>query len=155
MRTGIGYDSHRFEEGRNLVLGGVTVPYERGLKGHSDADVLIHAIIDAILGAAKLGNIGKAFPDNDAKYKDISSILLLERACNMLKEKGYKISNIDSVLVLQEPKISPYVPEMERNIAKALNIDVEQVSVKGKTEEGMGFVGRKEGIKAFAAVLIE
>ena len=155
MRTGIGYDSHRFAENRGLVIGGVTVPYEKGLAGHSDADVLVHAVIDALMGAANLGDIGKVFPDNDGRFKDISSLLRLKRTAEMLDLKGYRVVNVDSVVVMQEPRIGKFTPQMAENIASALGIESSRVCVKGKTDEGMGFVGRVEGVKAFASVLLE
>ena len=155
MRTGIGYDSHRFAAGRKLILGGVEIPIEKGLDGHSDADVLVHAVIDAVMGAAKLGDIGKAFPDSDVSFKDISSILLLEKTAELLAEKGYGVVNIDCVVVMQAPKIGKFTEKMCENIASALGILPECVSIKGKTEEGLGFVGNGEGVKAIASVLIE
>ena len=155
MRTGIGYDSHRFAAGRKLILGGVEIPFERGLDGHSDADVLLHAVIDAVMGAAKLGDIGKAFPDSNVSFKDISSILLLEKTAELLAEKGYGVVNIDCVVVMQSPKIGVYTEKMCENIASALGILPECVSIKGKTEEGLGFVGNGEGVKAISSVLIE
>ena len=155
MRTGIGYDSHRFAAGRKLILGGVEIPFEKGLDGHSGADVLVHAVIDAVMGAAKLGDIGKAFPDSDVSFKDISSILLLEKTAELLAEKGYGVVNIDCVVVMQAPKIGKFTEKMCENIASALGILPECVSIKGKTEEGLGFVGNGEGVKAIASVLIE
>ena len=155
MRTGIGYDSHRFAAGRKLILGGVEIPFEKGLDGHSDADVLVHAVIDAVMGAAKLGDIGKAFPDSDVSFKDISSILLLKKTEEALANKGYKTVNVDCVVVMQAPKIGKFTEKMCENIASALGILPECVSIKGKTEEGLGFVGNGEGVKAIASVLIE
>lgn len=155
MRTGIGYDSHRFAAGRKLILGGVEIPFEKGLDGHSDADVLVHAVIDAVMGAAKLGDIGKAFPDSDVSFKDISSILLLKKTAEALANKGYKTVNVDCVVVMQAPKIGKFTEKMCENIASALGILPECVSIKGKTEEGLGFVGNGEGVKAIASVLIE
>ena len=155
MRTGIGDDSHRFAAGRKLILGGVEIPFEKGLDGHSDADVLVHAVIDAVMGAAKLGDIGKAFPDSDVSFKDISSILLLEKTAELLAEKGYGVVNIDCVVVMQAPKIGKFTEKMCENIASALGILPECVSIKGKTEVGLGFVGNGEGVKAIASVLIE
>lgn len=155
MRTGIGYDSHRFAAGRKLILGGVEIPFEKGLDGHSDADVLVHAVIDAVMGAAKLGDIGKAFPDSDMSFKDISSILLLKKTAEALANKGYKTVNVDCVVVMQAPKIGKFTEKMCENIASALGILPECVSIKGKTEEGLGFVGNGEGVKAIASVLIE
>lgn len=155
MRTGIGYDSHRFAAGRKLILGGVEIPFEKGLDGHSDADVLVHAVIDAVMGAAKLGDIGKAFPDSDVSFKGISSILLLKKTAEALANKGYKTVNVDCVVVMQAPKIGKFTEKMCENIASALGILPECVSIKGKTEEGLGFVGNGEGVKAIASVLIE
>lgn len=155
MRTGIGYDSHRFAAGRKLILGGVEIPFEKGLDGHSDADVLVHAVIDAVMGAAKLGDIGKAFPDSDVSFKDISSILLLKKTAEALANKGYKAVNVDCVVVMQAPKIGKFTEKMCENIASALGILPECISIKGKTEEGLGFVGNGEGVKAIASVLIE
>ena len=155
MRTGIGYDSHRFAAGRKLILGGVEIPFEKGLDGHSDADVLVHAVIDAVMGAAKLGDIGKAFPDSDMSFKDISSILLLKKTAEALSKKGYATVNIDCVVVMQAPKIGKFTEKMCENIASALGILPDCVSIKGKTEEGLGFVGNGEGVKAIASVLIE
>lgn len=155
MRTGIGYDSHRFAAGRKLILGGVEIPFEKGLDGHSDADVLVHAVIDAVMGAAKLGDIGKAFPDSDMSFKDISSILLLKKTAEALSNKGYTTVNVDCVVVMQAPKIGKFTEKMCENIASALGILPECISIKGKTEEGLGFVGNGEGVKAIASVLIE
>ena len=155
MRTGIGYDSHRFAAGRKLILGGVEIPFEKGLDGHSDADVLVHAVIDAVMGAAKLGDIGKAFPDSDVSFKDISSILLLKKTAEALANKGYTTVNVDCVVVMQAPKIGKFTEKMCENIASALGILPECVSIKGKTEEGLGFVGNGEGVKVIASVLIE
>lgn len=155
MRTGIGYDSHRFAENRKLIIGGVEIPFEKGLDGHSDADVLVHAVIDALMGAAKIGDIGKAFPDSDMNFKDISSLLLLEKTAEALTKKGFRTVNVDSVVVMQAPKIGRYTEKMCENIASVLGISPDCVSIKGKTEEGLGFVGNGEGVKAFASVLIE
>lgn len=154
MRIGFGYDVHRFVEGRNLILGGVNIPFSKGLLGHSDADVLVHAVIDALFGAAALGDIGKHFPDTDEKYKGISSIKLLSECAKELAENGYRISNIDSTVVAQSPKLLPYIEEMRKNIAEAIGIDMSQISIKGKTEEKLGFTGDGSGIKAYAAALI-
>lgn len=154
MRIGQGYDVHRLVKGRELVLGGVKVPYEKGLLGHSDADVLIHAIMDALLGAAALGDIGKHFPDTDEAYKGISSMKLLRRVGEILAENGYLIENIDSTIIAQQPKLLNYRPRMEENIAEALGIEVNQVSVKATTEEGLGFTGTGEGISAQAICLL-
>ena len=154
MRIGQGYDVHRLAEGRKLVIGGVTIPYERGLDGHSDADVLLHAIMDALLGAAALGDIGLHFPDTDASYKDADSLWLLGLVGEKIKEQGFVIENIDSTIIAQAPKMRPYIEEMKKNIAGALNIETSRVNVKATTEEGLGFTGRKEGIAATAAVLL-
>lgn len=155
MRIGSGYDVHRLTEGRGLIMGGVQIPYRLGLLGHSDADVLVHAIMDALLGAAALGDIGKHFPDTSMKYRGISSILLLEEVSHLLDEAGYSIINIDSTIVAQKPKMAPYIDSMRENIAKALALDVSSVSVKATTEEHLGFTGRGEGISASAVCLIE
>lgn len=155
MRVGIGYDVHKFEEGRKLIIGGVDILYERGLAGHSDADVLIHAIIDAICGALCIGDIGSLFPDTDNAYKDIDSMILLGKLKDKLKENKYKIGNIDSIIVAQEPKMRPYIDQMRQNIAKVLEISEKDVSVKATTTEKLGFEGRKEGISSQAVVLIE
>ena len=153
-RIGHGYDAHRLVKGRKLVLGGVEIPHTMGLLGHSDADVLIHAVIDAILGAMGLGDIGIHFPDTDQKYKNISSLSLLVKVRDMLSSNGYEISNIDTTLIVQKPKIAPYIPKMLVEMATALNIDVERINIKATTEEGLGFTGREEGICAHAVVLI-
>ncbi len=155
MRIGNGYDVHRFKEGRKLILGGVDIPYEMGLDGHSDADVLAHAISDALLGAAALGDIGKHFPDSDPAYKGADSLALLSNVCKLLKKKGWAISNIDSIIVAQMPKLSPYIEQMRVNLANAAGIDCEQISVKATTEERLGFTGRLEGISAHSVCLIE
>lgn len=155
MRIGIGYDAHRLEENRQLVLGGVEIEFEKGLTGHSDADVLIHAIMDALLGAAAMGDIGKHFSDKDLKYKDISSIVLLEQVNKMLLAENYKINNIDSVIIAQSPKLAPHIEKMRINISRSLNMDMRDVSVKATTEENMGYTGREEGIRAEAVCLIE
>lgn len=155
MRVGIGYDAHRLVKGRKLVLGGVEIPYEKGLLGHSDADVLVHAINDALLGAAALGDIGVHFPDTDPEYKDIRSILLLKRVGEMLKREGFGVVNIDSVICAERPKLFPYIDKMRENIAQALNISKDKVSIKATTTEGMGFEGRGEGISAQAVCLIK
>ena len=150
MRVGIGYDVHKLVENRALILGGVEIPWEKGLLGHSDADVLLHAIMDALLGAAALGDIGKHFPDTDPKYKGISSIKLLEHVGALLEENGYAVENIDAVVIAQRPKLLPYIPQMAENIAKTLHIEKEQINVKATTEERLGFTGREEGIAAQA-----
>ena len=154
QRVGFGYDVHQFVAGRPLMLGGVEVPHDRGLEGHSDADVLLHAISDALLGAAGLGDIGKHFPDTDPRYKGISSLLLLREVCRKLKEAGYAAQNLDAVIAAQEPKLAPYIARMNETIAAALDIPVTQVNVKATTTEHLGFVGRKEGIAAQAVVMI-
>ncbi len=154
MRIGTGYDVHRLVPERKLILGGVEIPYEKGLLGHSDADVLLHAVCDALLGAAALGDIGKHFPDSDPQYKGISSLKLLEKTGELLGKRLYFIENIDSTLIAQAPKLAPYIGEMRRNIAKALGLDEDQVSVKATTEEGLGFTGAGEGIAAQAVCLI-
>lgn len=155
IRIGNGYDVHKLTGGRDLILGGVKIEHTMGLLGHSDADVLTHAIMDALIGAAALGDIGGLFPDTDEAYKGADSIILLKRVVAILKEKGYKISNIDSILVAQKPKISPYIQTMRENIASACEIEVDFVSVKATTEEKLGFTGREEGISAHAVCLIE
>ncbi|MGI5971501.1 MAG: 2-C-methyl-D-erythritol 2,4-cyclodiphosphate synthase [Oscillospiraceae bacterium] len=155
MRIGQGYDVHRLAPGRALVLGGVTIPYDAGLAGHSDADALIHAIIDALLGAAALGDIGSHFDDADMRYKDISSLILLKKTAELLSGAGYKILNIDSTVIAQKPKLVPYISRMRENIARAAGISVENVSVKATTEEGLGFTGKGEGVAAQAVALIE
>lgn len=155
MRVGMGYDVHRLVEGRDLILGGVQIPYEKGLLGHSDADVLLHAIMDALLGAAALGDIGKHFPDSDEAYKGISSIRLLKKVGELLEEHFYFIGNIDATVIAQRPKLAPYREEMRENVAKALGISVDQVSIKATTEEGLGFTGMGEGISAQAIALLE
>lgn len=154
MRIGHGYDVHRLTENRKLIIGGVEIPYELGLLGHSDADVLLHAISDAILGAAALGDIGGMFPDTDEKWKGADSLKLLEAVVQRVSADGYVIENIDSTLIAQQPKMKPHIPLMRENIAKACNIDISQVSVKATTEEELGFTGRKEGISAHAVVLL-
>ena len=154
MRIGHGYDVHKLVEGRKLIVGGVEIPYELGLLGHSDADVLLHAISDAILGAAALGDIGGMFPDTDDKWKGADSLVLLEAVVKRVNDEGYVIENIDSTLIAQQPKMKPHILSMRENIAKACGIDVSQVSVKATTEEQLGFTGRKEGISAHAVVLL-
>ena len=155
FRIGHGYDVHRLTEDRELILGGVKVPFEKGLLGHSDADVLLHAIMDALLGAAALGDIGKHFPDTDERYKGISSLCLLGEVARLLRENSYCVVNIDSTLVLQRPKIAPYIPEMITNIAKTLGIDEGRVNVKATTEEKLGFTGSGEGAAAHAVAMIK
>ncbi|MGV8056541.1 MAG: 2-C-methyl-D-erythritol 4-phosphate cytidylyltransferase [Smithellaceae bacterium] len=154
IRTGFGYDSHRFTEGRKLILGGVEIPFEKGLQGHSDADALIHAVCDALLGAAGLGDIGRHFPDTDPAYKGISSMLFLERVTEMITSKGFSINNIDATVIMEKPKLAPYAECIITNIAGALNISSAHVNVKAKTNEGMGFVGRNEGIAVFAIATV-
>lgn len=155
MRIGNGYDVHKLVEGRKLILGGVEIPYEKGLLGHSDADVLIHAIMDALLGACALGDIGKLFPDTSADFKDISSIFLLKKVNRVLKKENYAIINIDSIVAAQSPKLAPYINIMRKNIADALETDIENISVKATTTEKLGFEGRGEGISSYAVCLIE
>jgi 2-C-methyl-D-erythritol 2,4-cyclodiphosphate synthase len=153
-RTGIGIDVHSFTDNRKLVIGGIEIPFEKGLEGHSDADVLLHAICDALLGALALGDIGKIFPDNDPKYKNADSTIFLQKVSDLVIKKGFIVSNVDSVITAQKPKLSPYINQMREKIAHILNINVMQVSVKATTTENLGFVGREEGIAAFAVVLI-
>lgn len=155
MRIGMGYDVHRLVEDRKLILGGVEIPFEKGLLGHSDADVLLHAIMDALLGAAALGDIGKHFPDTDMKYKGISSITLLEHVGKLLSDNLFIIGNIDATVIAQRPKLLPYREQMVKNVAKALNISENQINIKATTEEGLGFTGSGEGISAQAVVLLE
>lgn len=155
MRIGMGYDVHKLVEGRKLILGGVEIPYEKGLLGHSDADVLLHAIMDAILGAAALGDIGKHFPDTDPAYKGISSIRLLEHVADLLEEHQFLIENIDATIIAQRPKMRPYIDTMRENIAKALKIEADQINVKATTEEGLGFTGSGEGISSQAICMLE
>ena len=154
MRVGMGYDVHRLTAGRKLILGGVEIPYGKGLLGHSDADVLVHAVMDALLGAAALGDIGKHFPDTDPEYEGISSIRLLEHVGRLLDEKGYVIENIDATIIAQRPKMRPYIDQMRENIAEALKIETDQVNVKATTEEGLGFTGSGEGISSQAVCLL-
>ena len=155
LRVGHGYDVHRLVEGRALILGGVPVPFDRGLLGHSDADVLTHAVMDALLGAAALGDIGKLFPDSDAAYAGADSIALLERVTALLREHGWQVGNVDATVVAQTPKLAPYIPEMRRRLAEAMGLDVDCVSVKATTEERLGFTGSGEGMAAHAVALIE
>ena len=154
MRIGLGYDVHRLVNSRDLILGGVNIPYELGLLGHSDADVLLHAIMDSLLGAAALGDIGKHFPDTDERFKGISSIKLLEEVGKLLKENGYKISNIDSTIIAQKPKMASYIPTMRENISKALDISFDQINIKATTEEGLGFTGEGLGISSQSICLL-
>lgn len=155
LRVGHGYDVHRLVEGRALILGGVTVPFDRGLLGHSDADVLTHAVMDALLGAAALGNIGQLFPDSDAAYAGADSIALLERVTALLREHGWQVGNVDATVVAQAPRLAPYIPDMRRRLAEAMGLDVDCVSVKATTEERLGFTGSGEGMAAHAVALIE
>lgn len=155
MRIGMGYDVHRLSVDRKLIMGGVDIPFEKGLLGHSDADVLLHAIMDSLLGAAALGDIGKHFPDTDPKYKGISSILLLKHVGELLKKNGYEIVNIDSTIIAQKPKMAPHIPAMVKNIAEALEIQEDKVNVKATTEEGLGFTGSGEGISSQSICLIQ
>ena len=155
MRIGTGYDVHRLTEGRDLILGGVKIPYEKGLLGHSDADVLLHAVMDALLGAAALGDIGKHFPDTDPEYKGISSLKLLGHVGRLIDEKFYVIGNIDATIIAQMPKLAPYIEEMRRNVADTLHINLDQVNIKATTEEGLGFTGSGEGIAAQAAACLD
>lgn len=155
MRVGFGYDVHQFADNRRLILGGVTIPYDQGLIGHSDADVLLHAICDALLGAAAMGDIGQHFPNTDPRFKDISSVELLRQVLQLLKRRGYAVVNIDSTLVLQRPKIAEYIPAMQKLIAQELKIESTSVSVKATTNEGMGFVGRGEGCAAYAVASLQ
>lgn len=155
MRIGQGYDVHRLVEGRKLILGGVEIPYGKGLLGHSDADVLTHAIMDALLGAAALGDIGHHFPDNDVRYKGADSLALAMQVAAMLRARGYRIVNLDATVVLQQPKIAPYLKEMRQRLAQALGVTTEQVSVKATTTEGLGFAGTGEGAAALAVALLE
>ena len=154
MRVGLGYDVHKLAEGRELIMGGVKIPYEKGLLGHSDADVVVHAIMDALLGAAALGDIGQHFPDTDPRYEGISSIALLEHVGKLLEENNYVVENIDAVIIAQRPKMMPHIPQMRENVAAALGIEMGQVSIKATTEEGLGFTGNLEGISATAVCLL-
>lgn len=154
MRIGLGYDVHRLVENRDLIIGGVKIPHEKGLLGHSDADVLLHAIMDSLLGASSLGDIGKHFPDTDEKYKGISSLKLLEEVGKLLSKNGYSINNIDSTIIAQKPKMAPFIAEMRHNISNALNIDIDKINVKATTEEGLGFTGSCEGISSQSICLL-
>ena len=154
MRIGQGYDVHRLVEGRKLILGGMEIPYERGLLGHSDADVLLHAIMDAMLGAAGLGDIGRHFPDNDPGYKDADSLILLQTVAHKLNEAGWRVGNLDATIVAQKPKLAAYLPQMREKIAKAVGVMPERINVKATTEEGLGFTGSGDGIAAQAVVLL-
>ena len=155
MRVGHGYDVHRLTEGRKLILGGVEIPYEMGLLGHSDADVLAHAVMDALLGAAGLGDIGRHFPDNDDRYLGADSLMLLKEVCRLLKEKGYCVGNVDATVIAQRPKLMNYIPEMRRNLADTMGVAEDAVNVKATTEEKLGFTGEGLGIAAHAVALIE
>lgn len=154
-RFGMGYDVHQLVENRKLIIGGVDIPYEKGLLGHSDADVLLHAISDALLGAAALGDIGKHFPDTDPRYKGADSLKLLEEVGNLLAEKGYVVGNVDATIVAQKPKMLPHIPQMRENIAKVLRVDIDQINVKATTEEHLGFTGSGQGISSYAVAGIE
>lgn len=155
MRIGMGYDVHRLVEGRKLIIGGIDIPYEKGLLGHSDADVLLHAIMDSLLGAAALGDIGRHFPDTDERYKGISSILLLKEVGKLVKEKGFKILNVDSTIIAQKPKMAPHIPAMVKNIAEALGVSEDKINVKATTEEGLGLLGKAKAylLKAFVCLI--
>ena len=155
MRIGHGYDVHKFADGRKLIIGGVEIPYEKGLLGHSDADVLLHAISDALLGAAALGDIGKHFPDTATEFLNIDSRILLRRVVSLLRENGYKVGNIDATVIAQKPKMSPFIDKMRQNIAEDCNIEINCVNVKATTEEGLGFTGELLGISAHAVCIIE
>lgn len=155
MRIGIGYDVHKLVVGRDLIIGGINIPHTKGLLGHSDADVLTHAIMDALLGAAALGDLGTHFPDTAEEYKDSDSILLLDRVKEMLAEKSFKIINIDAVIIAQEPKMKPYIPMMREKLSQVLSLPLEDINIKATTEEGLGFTGTKEGISSQAVVLID
>lgn len=155
MRIGHGYDVHKLVEGRDLIVGGVKIPFEKGLLGHSDADVLLHAVSDSLLGAAAMGDIGGMFPDNDPQFLDADSLVLLRRVFERLRESGYKVINVDATIIAQRPKMKPYIPEMRMNIAAALSTSIDNISVKATTEEEMGFTGRGEGISAHCVCLID
>ena len=155
MRIGHGYDVHKLVEGRKLILGGIEVPYEKGLLGHSDADVLTHALMDALLGAAALGDIGKLFPDNDPDYAGADSVELLKKVCAVVAKAGYRVGNVDCTVIAQRPKLAPYIPAMREKLAKAMGVDVSRVSVKATTEEHLGFTGEGLGIAAHSVALLE
>lgn len=155
LRIGNGYDVHKLVEGRKLVLGGIEIPHTKGVLGHSDGDVLIHAIMDAMLGALALGDIGQHFPDTDMKYKNIDSSILLTKVTNLIKRKGYSIVNLDSIIVLQKPKVKPYIEDMRAKIASILQVEIDRVSVKATTEEKLGFTGDESGVKSYCVVLLE
>jgi len=154
FRIGSGFDVHAFAEDRKLILGGVEIPYEKGLAGHSDADVLLHAVTDALLGALALGDLGKHFPDTEEEFKNIDSSILLKKAYDLIRTKNYTLSNLDSVLMMEKPKIAPYVFQMRKNIAEVLNVELDRISVKATSTEGLGFTGRGEGVAASAVVLL-
>ena len=154
FRMGLGYDVHRLTRGRPLILGGIEIPFQQGLAGHSDADVLSHALGDALLGAVGLGDLGRLFPDSDPRYKGISSLRLLERILFLIHQKGYKIGNVDTTIVAQEPKLAPYIEKMQTALAPVLQVSVDQISIKATTTEGLGFAGRQEGIAAYAVALL-
>lgn len=155
MRVGMGYDVHKLTKDRDLILGGVKIPWEKGLLGHSDADVLIHAVMDALLGAAALGDIGQHFPDTDPAYKGISSVKLLSHVMELLKDNGFSVGNVDAVIIAQKPKMAPHIPQMKKNLAEAMGISENRVNIKATTEEGLGFTGREEGIASQAVCLLE
>lgn len=155
LRIGNGYDVHKLVEGRTLILGGMEIPHTKGVLGHSDGDVLIHAIMDAMLGALALGDIGQHFPDTDMKYENIDSTILLTRVKELIAERGYRVINLDSIIVLQKPKVKPYIEAMRKRVAEILEIDIEQVSVKATTEEKLGFTGDESGVKSYCVVLLE
>ncbi|MDY5979982.1 MAG: 2-C-methyl-D-erythritol 2,4-cyclodiphosphate synthase [Fusobacterium mortiferum] len=155
LRIGNGYDVHKLVEGRTLILGGVEIPHTKGVLGHSDGDVLIHAIMDAMLGALALGDIGQHFPDTDMKYENIDSTILLTRVKELIAERGYRVINLDSIIVLQKPKVKPYIEAMRKRVAEILEIDIEQVSVKATTEEKLGFTGDESGVKSYCVILLE
>lgn len=155
MRVGMGYDVHKLTENRDLILGGVNIPWEKGLLGHSDADVLIHAVMDALLGAAALGDIGKHFPDTDPAYKGISSVKLLTHVMELLRQHHFAVENVDAVIIAQKPKMAPHIPQMRKNLAQAMGVEEDRINIKATTEEGLGFTGRGEGIASQAICLLE
>lgn len=155
MRVGMGYDVHKLAENRDLILGGVNIPWEKGLLGHSDADVLIHAVMDALLGAAALGDIGKHFPDTDPAYKGISSVKLLTHVMELLRQNHFSVGNVDAVIIAQKPKMAPHIPQMRKNLAQAMGVEENRINIKATTEEGLGFTGRGEGIASQAICLLE
>ena len=155
MRVGMGYDVHKLTENRDLILGGVNIPWEKGLLGHSDADVLIHAVMDALLGAAALGDIGKHFPDTDPAYKGISSVKLLTHVMELLRQHHIAVGNVDAVIIAQKPKMAPHIPQMRKNLAQAMGVEEDRINIKATTEEGLGFTGRGEGIASQAICLLE